>query len=377
MLTYSLIPAQDAPETLWQDAEALRARCPGREDPLFSPQLARILSGIRRDTQLILARSGDRLMGFWPIHLRPGAWARPIGGPFSDWHAPLIDPDCPIGATDLMGAAGLSGMTVSSYLPAPGETCRTGGRVGAHISVITGDVEAWFENQRRLHSRYFKKMRQKRKHVERDHDTVEFNLDDQSDATFNTILELKRAQYAATGRHDVLAPSWAQDFVHALRANRQPGLHLRTASLYLDGRFAAGEIMICSETVAHGWLTAYDTHFGSYSPGLLLVEDILTDLPTRGQTAYDSGPGQDHYKKYYSNVMIPSDQGVLRTHKAALAPTRLLGNGWRQLENALPGHTGELMGKVRRRADQILVSESGSIDRARGFARAASHRAEA
>ncbi|MCI4645495.1 MAG: GNAT family N-acetyltransferase [Hyphomonadaceae bacterium] len=372
----SLISAQDASPALWDAADALQARCPDREDPLFSPQLARLIARMRPDTRLICAHLDEKLIAFWPLHLRPGGWARPIGGPFSDWHAPLIDPAHPMDPQTLLSNAGIAGITVTAFRSAPWDKARTRTRTGAHITRIGGDHASWLENQRKLYPKHFKKMRQKRRHVERDFKTAVFNPDDHSAETFATILRLKRAQYAHTGRHDVLAATWAQDFVAALRAHDTPGLSLRVASLYLDGAFAAGEIMICSQTVAHGWLTAYDPEFGNYSPGFLLVESILEDMPTRGQDIYDAGPGQDYYKKYYSNLMVPADQGVLHGKSASLAPARLLSRGWRGLENTLPQRAGSLMGKVRRRSDQILASEIAASGRIRGFAQAAARRAD-
>jgi CelD/BcsL family acetyltransferase involved in cellulose biosynthesis len=372
MMRISLISAHEAPDALWREAEVLQAKCPDRADPLFSPQLARFLAFLRQDTKLITAYSGDELVAFWPVHLRPGGWARPIAGPFSDWHAPLIDPSQDLDAMELLADAGISGITVSAYKPEPGEPLRAGTRTGAHLSVINSDIDTWMEHQRSLHARHFKKTRQKRKHIERDFKSVVYNLDDRSDETFETILRLKRAQYAATGRHDVFSAPWARAFANGLRQHGTPQLHLRVVSLHLDGRFAAGEAMLCSPTVAHGWLTAYDPDFGNYSPGFLIVEEILNDMPSRGQSIYDAGPGQDYYKKYYTNVMTPVDQGVLRTGKIGFTPARLLGSSWRELETRLPARAGQLMGKVRRRSDQILVSEVSSLDRMRGFARAAS-----
>lgn len=371
MMRISLISAHEAPDALWHDAEMLQAKCPDRADPLFSPQLARYLAFLRQDTKLIIAYSGDQLVAFWPLHLRPGGWARPIAGPFSDWHAPLIAPDQNVDAIELLNAAGISGMTVSAYKPEPGEAIRAGSRIGSHLSVLNTDIDAWMAHQRSLFPRHFKKMRQKRKHLARDFGDVVFNLDDQSDETFETILRLKRAQYIATGRHDVFGAPWARAFANGLRQHGTPDLHLRVVSLYLDGRFAAGEVLICSRSVAHGWLTAYEPDFGSYSLGYIIVEELLSDMPSRGQTVYDAGPGQDYYKKYYTNVMTPVDQGVLRTGKAGLAPVRLLSSSWRQLETRLPARAGQIMGKVRRRSDQILVSEVSALDRMRGFAQAA------
>lgn len=371
-MKFGLIRGSQASDSLWQEAIGLHARCTCVGDPLLHPDLARILAGVRSDTHLALAHQGDELVGFWGLQLRSGGWARPLAGPFSDWHAPLIAAGVDLDPLDLLKRAGVAGMTVHGYSPRPGEPCRAGRRTGAHLSVVKGNQEDWWEVQRAAYPKHFKKMRRIRRNLERDFAEVVIDTDDRSDAAFEAVLRLKHEQFARTGRHDVLSNDWAKAMIAALRASERPHLHLRNITLHVDGRFAAGEIVICSQTVVHGWLTAYEQDFAAYSPGFIITESIIRDMLARGQNVYDAGCDAEHYKKYYTNVMAPLDHGVLRAASSLADPTRFLGACYRTTESLMPGRAGELMSKVRRRSDQILISETSTVARLKGFQRALS-----
>ncbi|MEO0465798.1 MAG: GNAT family N-acetyltransferase [Pseudomonadota bacterium] len=366
-MRYSLLRADRAPEDVWQSLLALQKAMPERADPMFNPQIAKLLADIRNDTVIALCEDAEGIAAAWPLHLRAGNWARPVGGPFSDWHGPLLRAGFELDGPALLHGCDVSGMTVFGYAPVSGELCAAGERVGGHITVLNGDGQAATEGIAMQYPKHGKKMRRLRRNLERDFTDIEFRLDDRSDESFQNILDLKRTQFADTGRHDVLSPDWAQHYIRALRAFRNDDLHLRISTLYLDGKFAAGEINMCSATVVHGWFTAYDRAYSAYSPGYLVTEEIQRDMPSRGQHIYDSGCDLDHYKKYTSNAMLPLDRGVLRTANQSLAPQRVLGAGWRGLEAIMPGKAGAILGKVRRRSDQILISEVNSPRRARGF----------
>lgn len=365
-MTTELVQASKADESLWAAAERLSARLPYMADPMLTPTFARLVAGRRDDVHLILAWQGAELAAFWPLHLRPGRWARPIGGPFSDWHAPLLAPDSELDAVDLLRGAGICGMTVFGYRPAPGEPCRAGERVGVNLSVLNAPIEDWFENQRKAHPKHFKKMRRMRRNLERDFSDIVFTPDDRSDATFETIIGIKRDQYRRTGKHDVLASDWAQGLLSDLRALDQPDLRLETSSLYLNGQFAAAEMNLRAGPVLHGWLTAFDTAYSVYSPGYIIVEQVLRSMPERGGYVYDAGCDRDDYKKYYCNVMAPLDRGVLRVPGAGASLTRLAGDTWRHTENALPDRVAHLMARLRRRTDQIVMAEPHLTGRVKG-----------
>jgi len=101
----------------------------------------------------------------------------------------------------------------------------------------------------------------------------------------------------------------------------------------------------------------------------MLQHEVLKNLEGMSQTIYDAGIGLDYYKKYYTNFQLPVDTGVIRADTRSKFP-RLLADGWRATENSMPGKVGRIMGKVRRRTDQIVLAETTLGGRMNGFAKA-------
>lgn len=354
-------------EDLWSACETLRGDQPAYRSPFFDTAFARIVGEARPDAHLALAWNGAELVAFWPLHRRPGAWARPIGAPFCDWHAPVVRQGHDLDAAEMLGGCRLAGMTVSGYQAVPGEPCRTGERVGASMADLSRGFDAFLERQRAQYPKQFKKMRRMRRNLERNHDDVVIVFDDHNKASFRQLLALKRAQFRNTGKHDVLAAGWVQRMMERLWTARDPEFRSCMVSLYIDGRFAAGEFNLCSRDIMHGWITAYEQDFAYYSPGFVVLEAALRDMPAHGLSLYDAGCGHNHYKKYYATHMLPLDQGVLTAKPARRpGPTRAAGALWRAAERLLPHQAGAAFTSARRRGDQILSADLGLAARLRG-----------
>ncbi|MEZ5947341.1 MAG: GNAT family N-acetyltransferase [Hyphomonas sp.] len=342
----------------WDQLDRLWRRDKARNDPMFAPVLARELARVRDDTCIILAERAGEIRAFWSLHRRPGGWAQPISGPFSDWHGAVRSPDEKICQMELLKHAGIGGMTAHALFPDACHPVREGlERTGAWVTDLSAGIEAFETEQKRLFPKHVKRMASKRAKLEKATGEIEFRFDDPDPAAFDWLIGRKQQQYRATGLHNVLGSDWASKYIRRLRGLEHDRFRCHLSTLRAGGRVIAAEFNMASDTVLHGWLTAYDVEFSGASPGLLLLQDVLRAMPSRGLVRYDCGPGSGHYKHYFSNLSLPLDRGVLRTGPRAPAMA-LAGTGWRHLEGTMPGGIGEVMARSRRRFDQILLSET-------------------
>lgn len=361
-------------KALWRDFAALRDADSRYDDPFFDPDFAQLVASVRGDTHVGLAMDGEALVGIWPLHKRPGGWARPIGGPFSDWHAPILAKDTALTAQAFLSGLDLSGMTVFGFQPRHGQRIAGLERVGANMTDLSGGFESFIADQQKRWPKHFKKMRRLYRNVERDFSEKVFTFDNKDDAAFARLYDLKQAQFARTGYHDVLKPEWARQLLDKLRHFEGARLRTRLVTLHYDGQHAASELNLQSDTVMHGWLTGFDQEMGTYSPGNMLVQEMLEQMCVAKIPIYDAGPGLDHYKRHYSNYQLPIDTGSVRGARGSFAPSRIAGRIWRSGERALPGKAGELMARARRRVDQIALAETTMSARVAGLFSALSHR---
>lgn len=368
---FRLFRPEDLGDDLWQAFANVRNARSIYDDPFFDPDFARLVGLVRTDLRIGVAFKGPDPVGFWPLHRRPGAWARPVGGPFSDWHGPVLTADAELTAHAFLKGLGLLGMSTYGWLPQDAESQERLRIDGAHMTLVGDDPDALFKEQSARWPKHFKKMRRLARNIDRDFSEMEFRIDESSDDTFSRLIVLKREQFRATGRHDVFATDWAQELLDRLRHTQTDRFRLRLVSIYFDGKHAASELLMQSDKIMHGWITAYEQHAAQYSPGNMVVQMMLEHMALNdGPKIYDAGPGLAHYKRHYSNYQLPIGAGVVRAKNLAIRPDRLLGQVWRSGEQHLGGKVSAIMTKSRRRLDQICISEVEPIGRLAGIGQA-------
>ncbi len=352
-----LLSLSDVTPDIWAAKARLRDAARDYDNPLFDTAIVHAVGRERPDVRLLVAEDQDGLAAMWPLHVRPGGWARPIAGPFSDWHAPVERAGASWVPQKLLAAAGLHGMTVHGLACAPvGHGALT--LEEAYLTDLSAGYEAMIAAQSNLHAAFFKKLRRLERKLARDFSDIVFTYDDPDSKALAWLLDHKRRQLRETGRHDVLASDWAKAYVTTLRETRGERFGSALSTLRVDGQIAAAELNLHSDRVMHGWLAAYAPAFSAYSPGHILVRHLLEAMPARGLQIYDAGTGLGHYKKYFSNQRAPSASGVLKGREG-LAPARLMAQVWRVAEAKAPVKLRAVLARTRRRMDQIVMSETG------------------
>ncbi|MHA7900370.1 MAG: GNAT family N-acetyltransferase [Henriciella sp.] len=354
----------------WQIYAALRDARSIYDDPFFDPDFARLVGEVREDTRIGFASDGDGVFAVWPLHIRPGNWARPIGSPFSDWNAPILSEDTELTPHEILAGFDISGMTTSGFMPASFAPNPALQRAGANLADLSHGAETFLAEQQNQWPKHFKKMRRVYRNVERDFSSVRFNWDDRSDANYQRLLALKQQQFLRTGYHNVLKAPWTRALFDRLRSFEGARLRSRLVTLSFDDKFAAAEYNLQSDRVLHGWITAFEQDYSRYSPGNMLVQELLEKMAAEGLTIYDAGPGYDHYKRHYANVQSPVESGVIQGNSNRLHASRMAGQAWRFGEQVMPGKASAIMARARRRMDQIASVETTFSGRASGIFRA-------
>lgn len=376
-MKFECLDPADIPRDVWASIEALWQDARHQQDPFFAPEFARIVGRARGDVRFLLASEAGAPVAFWAIHKCGGGWARPIGGPFSDWHGPVLKPDLALTPAAFLKETGFGGMTVHGLQPLAHGPAQAGlMRAASNMSCLTQGTEAFFAEQQRKFPKHFKKMRRVNRNAKRDFSDITYTLDHDDEAAFEWLIQTKRAQYVRTGKHDVLGSNWAGRMLDGLRQTDSKTFGVMLSTLRFDGRIAAAELNIYSGAILHSWLTGFDTELAYYSPGYMLQHGVLERMHERGFDMYDTGTELDYYKKFYTNLVLPMDRGIILSGQSTLRPARLMGAGWRAAEQAASGRAAVLMGKVRRRSDQILMAETSLSGRVSGVKQALKKRAE-
>lgn len=369
-ITSQIRPAQQVSDTDWNAYHCLRAKQSNFASPFFDPSFAQLINDLRQDVTIATLEDDNGLLAFWPMHLGIGQTARACGGPFFDYNGPIVRQHAKINAIQMLETAGIaeyktSGMMVCDQVKAgPILLC------SSQRTDLTAGWSDFLTAQSACHPKFFKNMRRLNRKLEKDFSEVTFQFDNRNRADFDQLIQLKRRQFAQTGRHDVLAPKWVSKMLNALWNGYCAHTKTNFSTLHVDGKMMAAELNLRSGDLLHGWLVAYDPEFSKYSPGNLLLHKMLETMPEQGLVTYDAGIGSEHYKKYFSNQQIPVGSGVLRTNENQFNPASLLSRSLEYLETNMPGGQASTLQRIHRRSDQILSTETQWEKRALGYAKA-------
>lgn len=373
-MKYELYRPQEMSAEQWHIYAALRDARAIYDDPFFDPDFARLVGEVRDDTRIGFASDKKGVFAVWALHVRPGNWARPVGAPFSDWNGPILAEDTGLSVEEILAGFDISGMTTQGFKP--NDFAETDGlrRVGANLSDLSEGWDAFLADQVSAWPKHFKKMRRVYRNIDRDFPGWQISPNNQRSDHFQRVLDLKQQQFVRTGYHNVLEADWTRALLDRLRSFEGPRLRARLMTLDFDGQLAAGEFNLQSDTVMHGWITSFDQAFSSYSPGNILLQEVLKQMPDEGLNIYDSGPGLDHYKRHYTNFQAPIDIGVIAGRAAPFQVSRLAGQAWRFGEHVMPLRARSFMARARRRMDQIAAVDTTLSGRASGLLNALQNR---
>ena len=109
-------------------------------------------------------------------------------------------------------------------------------------------------------------------------------------AALDTLFAWKSAQYRETGVWDRFDQPWIVDVVRALAATSSDRLTGLLSTLRAGEHVVAVHFGLLGRDRLVWWFPAYDADFGSYSPGLILLLDLVAEAAARGLTLVDLGP---------------------------------------------------------------------------------------
>lgn len=189
--------------------------------------------------------------------------------------------------------------------------------------------------------------RQKRRHLERDLGPLSFVAHDTRPEVFDQCIAWKSAQYVRTGVRDMFRRPQSARLFKSLEAKGA----LLVSSLSAGGHLLAVHFGGISDKRFYSWIAAYDPQHGRYSPGRLLLEELLRDSQARGDLEFDFGIGDSCYKWHYAthNRTI----GPLGTPPAA----RVLGRRARASMKRVLLHWPGLLARVQRL--RLRITERG------------------
>ncbi len=367
-----------APQDLSQDDIAAWTRLQGDgplASPFLSPHWARALARTRgpdaatgrTGARVAVMREGGEAKAF--LAARVGrVTALPVGSPLCDYQGLVAAPDVEVAPRRVVEAFGVHRLDFTSLMTeAPGFSgCARGGAV-SHVIDLRGGYDAYADERASAGTDILKDTAKKRRKLEREEGEVIFTAESTSLHDFNQLVTWKRAQYALTGQTDVLAAGWPLELLRSLFERNDPELRGVMFTLHAGGKLAAVHYALCTPRIAHAWFIAHDDAMNRYSPGVVLITEVMRWAAARGMAELDLGPGDYRFKLSLANRQRPVAHGFV----GRLSPATLMRTAQysvRRAAESLPlGKASQFPGKAMRRLDlwRGLGGANGGIGLAR------------
>jgi len=289
---------------------AIQLSSPDLKSPFFAPEFARIVATERNDTLVAVIAQDRRVDGFFPFHRGPDGAGMPAGMRISDFHG-LIARDSPEWrATDLLRGCGLArwefrAVPISQKMFQPW-------RVSTTRTVSIDLAEGLPVHSKRLEA--------PRRKLEKEIGEVRFTWHAGNPRAMERLLKCKSAQYRRTGLNDLFATGWVANVLMRLHAAAGSGCRGVLSELRAGDEIIAAHFGARSSSVLHYWFPCYWPAFARYSPGLILLSEIVRHAPLEGVSRIDLGFANASYKERFANA-----EGVVARGAVTITSQELAG----------------------------------------------------
>jgi len=289
----------------------LRAANPALDSPYFHPGFAAAVHASGRPVQVAVGRDDlGAVCALLPGH-RERALLRPAGWPAADFQGPVLAPGSSFPPLKLL-TGGVRGFAFDHLL----ETCGDfapwveSSRPSPFLDT-TGGLDGYLGRASRSGKDNMGQARRRTAKAERDLGTVRFDVDVVDEAALRRVVELKRAQYAATGARDHFAEPDRMDLLTRLLHTRDTSFGGVLSTLHAGPHLLAAHFGIRAGSVLHWWFPVYDPEFGALAPGWILLRELVAAAPALGISRIDLGRGDDEYKRRAKTGEVLVSQGAV------------------------------------------------------------------
>jgi CelD/BcsL family acetyltransferase involved in cellulose biosynthesis len=287
-------------EALCHQWRKLRAGAACYASPFFDPEFYKLAARHLPGIEVAVMHRGGNVVGFFPFERGAMGTARPGAGIASDYHAPVVAAGVAWSASRLLRACGLSTWdywAVPVLLPG--------------MSMYHRHFEEAYAVDLSRPVHWHRALPRKARKLEREHGPLRFVPHDRSESALRALVRWKTDHYARTGAENLLAHPGVMDFLQELIHTDRHGFAGQFSVLYAGDRPVAANLGMRSGTWLHWWFASYDTGFAIYSPGQLLLREMVASAQAAGMERLDFGPGGEQFKREIGNTSMVIARGSI------------------------------------------------------------------
>jgi CelD/BcsL family acetyltransferase involved in cellulose biosynthesis len=275
---------------------AFRAANSHLDSPFFDPGFARAVHESGRDVHVVVSERAGNINALLACH-RERSLLRPVGWPGADFQGPVLPPDTSFAPLALL-TGGIRGYAFDHLLePCPDFEPWVESRMVSPFLDVTGGLNGYLGRASRSGKDNMAQARRQARKAEREFGPVRFVAESLDPAMLDRVVDLKRAQYAATGVKDYFDQPDRLLLLSLLLRTRDSSFGGMLSTVHFGDQLAAAHFGMRAGNVLHWWFPVYDPGFARLAPGWILLRELTEAAASLGITRIDLGRGEDEYKR--------------------------------------------------------------------------------
>lgn len=339
--------------------DELQAADRAYESPYFALAFFDAVARHAPSTRTAVMRENGEIAGFFPFHRGPLGFSRPLAGPLSDCHGPILRKGARIDAGTLVKASRLGMMAMRHADGAtPLFSPMLSNRHAMHVIDLGDGFAAYEEGRKALAKSAFRAIRVRAEKAEKQFGPLRHVFADKSPGTLQQLFAWKADQYRVTGQIDVLSVGWVKRLVEDLFDAKDGAVSAQLSSLWFGDKLAAAHLGLRTRAAMHYWFPGYDPDLSELSPGNILLHRMAKAAADEGVRAIHLGPGDYRYKLEFANASLPLAEGVICGSGLLGSLAKAGGSVIEVLGRKLPPRLAHLPSGLARRIDRQLAFRS-------------------
>lgn len=311
-ITYRLIAAHELDATLIDAWRSIQAKDHALSSPYFCPEFTQAVSQVRDDVRVVVIEDAGRPVGFFPHQRSAFGRGGPVGGPLSDYHGVIAEPNSAWDLRALMRAAKLSVWTFDHLVGDIGkfDAYVTARATSPQINLTPG-YQQYAQGRRDAGSDYIKKTEGLARKLGREFGELHFTLHETKSGALDQLIRWKRDQYRGAKLTDVFGVPWTGKLLARIAHARSAGFSGVCSVLRVGDRIVAAHLGMRCREVLHYWFPAYDSEFAKFSTGIILLLRMAETLAGDGVRTIDLGKGDAQYKQRLMTGAVELREGAV------------------------------------------------------------------
>ena len=285
---------------------------PSLASPFLTPEFALAVDGTRDDARVAVVEDAGQTVAFFAFTSAEDGTGAPIGATICDAQALVAREGFEWDPPGLVRDAGLTSWSFDHLVATQQPFARFHHELHSSPLVdLASGHDAYLADVRERSKDVLAQAARRRRKLGREVGEVVVEWQTHDAATLDTLFAWKSAQYRETGVWDRFDQPWIVDVVRALAATSSDRLTGLLSTLRAGEHVVAVHFGLLGPDRLVWWFPAYDADFGSYSPGLILLLDLVAEAAARGLTLVDLGRGEHHYKLRVANGAYDVAEGIV------------------------------------------------------------------